>query len=67
MPQCPMCRMELDTAALAYLHHELHLPIGNPYHDPRELSALPYILFPRVAKLMEDYYQYRIRAKSVPD
>jgi len=56
--------MDVDSSALAYLHYELHELTDSPYHDPRELRALPYILFPRIAKLMEDYHQFRSRAES---
>jgi hypothetical protein len=62
----PFCRtcggtMRVDTAALRFLHQQLHSePWGDwPLGNAMNLNGLPYCLFDRVAKLMQDYESAR--------
>ena len=50
---CTICggTMSIATPALKFLHDQLH----SETRDPVGLCALPYSLFPRIARLMEDF------------
>jgi len=64
-PECPICKMDTTTPAKASFHQEAHAP---PFGDPLGLGYLPYVLFERVARLMEDYHAFRsnISTTSTP-
>ena len=54
---CRNCNVRVDTDAEAFIHGRLHS--GNlewsEWGTPHKLNALPYIFFPIVARLMEEY------------
>lgn len=52
----PGCEMDLGSPAEQFLHDQLHAEkfVGWPA-SAFTLCALPYVLFPRIAKLMQDY------------
>ncbi len=57
IPTCPAkgCGLPLGTPALAFLHAQAH---AEPWEGPRStqnLNGLPYALWPRIARLLEDY------------
>lgn len=60
-PVCPECggTCYIDTPALKFLHEQLH---AEPWGNIFGLGNLPYVLFPRVAKLMEDFVKYQREA-----
>jgi hypothetical protein len=52
--RCPNCGVVLEDPALQFLHTEMHKEPRGREH-PYTLRGLPYVLMPRVAKLMQDY------------
>jgi hypothetical protein len=60
-PYAKNCRIDLTTPAELFLHQQLH---NEPWHEfganAGNLNGLPYILLPRIARLMEDYRQARL-------
>ena len=65
MNECPNCGVRLDTEAEAFLHRELHRePWEGPAGNARNLLGLPYVLMPRIARLMEDYHAFASRHEA---
>jgi len=61
---CPAkhCEIELATDAEVFLHQQLHADPWEGYaQGTRTLNGLSHILMPRIARLMEDYHQHRLR------
>jgi len=61
---CPAkyCGMKLVTEAEVFLHQQLHAEPWEGYaQGTRTLNGLSPILMPRIARLMEDYHQHRLR------
>ncbi len=67
MMKCPHehCQIELDSPAETFLHRELHRePSEGLPRDYKNLRTLPYILMPRVARLMHDYHEFMMRREA---
>lgn len=52
---CPQCGIDMHTPAERFLHVQVHAARWN---DPADLNKLPFNLFPRVARLMDDYARH---------
>ena len=53
---CRFCGMEVGSASEQFLHDKTHEETLKPYpQNIGTLSTLPFILFPRVAAVMQEY------------
>lgn len=50
--QCDRCGATVNTEAEAFLHAAVH---AEPFGTIHGLGKLPFVLFPRIAKLLEEY------------
>ncbi len=56
--QCPVCLVMCETAAERFIHDKLHSETHEGLgRNATNLHALPFVLFKRVASLMEQYHQ----------
>lgn len=63
--KCSNCGIELATEAEAFLHRELHRePWQGRFGNTRTLLALPYVMMPRIARLMADYHDFAMRREA---
>jgi hypothetical protein len=60
---CPDCGVPLPDTATAFLHRAVH---AEPWSKPTAftLCALPAVLMPRIARLMQAYADSQIRAQD---
>jgi hypothetical protein len=60
---CHGCKIPMDSLAEAMIHDKLHngRPEWADFGDFTKLNALPFALFPIVAKLMEAYAEAAVK------
>ena len=64
--KCPYddrCGIMLRTQAETFLHRELHRETGR-LGDATTLNVLPFVLMPRIARMMQDYAEFMMRREA---
>ncbi|MGH7179429.1 MAG: hypothetical protein ACREJC_18780 [Tepidisphaeraceae bacterium] len=60
---CPDCGIKLNTPAEAFLHRAVHLEPWR-YGGHPNLGMLPFVLMPRVARVLDQYHEFMLKCAA---